>query len=58
MKGEITNLENARGHDVWKTIGFSIASVGLSTVARFAPAPPANAPVPGLAAFGSGLSIQ
>ncbi len=25
---EIENLENARGHDVWKTIGFSIASIG------------------------------
>ena len=55
------DLKNARGHDIWKTIAFSIAAVGLSAVAWFAPtlAPltATTAVGAGAAAFGSGSTI-
>lgn len=56
------NLSNARSHDVWKTIGFSIASVGLFAVTWFgpplAPLTAAGAVGAGTTAFGSGRAIQ
>ena len=59
---EVTNLENARGHDIWKTIAFSIAEVGLSTVASFSPplGPLSATPSPGAgrAAFGGSTTIK
>ena len=55
------NLTNARSHDIWKTIGFSIASVGLFAVTWFgpplAPLTAAGAVGAGTTAFGSGLAI-
>ena len=56
------NLTNARSHDLWKTIGFSIASVGLFAVTWFgpplAPLTAAGAVGAGTTAFGSGLATQ
>ena len=54
FQGEVKDLQNAAGHDTWKTIGYSIAAVGLSAVAGFGGSPQvAGAAGAGIAAFGS-----
>lgn len=56
------DLENARKHDIWKTIGFSIASVGFLIVtlvaSSAAPYTAVSAVGAGLAAFGNGITIK
>lgn len=55
FQGDVKDMKNARGHDTWKTIAFSIAAVGLSAVAGFstnAPATASSAVGAGIAAFG------
>ena len=55
-------MTNARSHDIWKTVAFSIASVGLFAVASFAPEitqiTPALAVGAGVAAFGNGVALK
>lgn len=62
LKTNLNNLENSKAHDIWKTIGFSVANVGLFTLTWFAPV---LAPITvtigvgsGIAAFGCGMSIK
>lgn len=55
-------MTNARSHDIWKTIGFSLASVGLLAMRQFAPTLvsltfPAAVGA-GLAAFGSVMTLK
>ena len=63
MNGELENPSNARSHDVWKAIAFSIASLGISTVSQFSPSPAprslAGSPTESaLATFGEGTAIK
>lgn len=55
-------MGNARGHDVWKTIGFSVASVALSAVAWFAPSlesySATEAAGTGVATFGNAITTK
>lgn len=63
LKKEVKYLANARSHDIWKTVAFSVASLGLVCVTMLLP--PSESLTSkaigiglGIATFGSGLSIK
>ena len=53
MKSELINFKNAKVHDIWKTIGFSIASLGLVTVSWLSPS---YSPLTAVTAIGTGMA--
>ena len=54
MKGVVEVSANAREHDKWKTIGYSIATVGLAAVTFMTPS---LAPLSVSVGCGAGISV-
>ena len=57
----VKNLDNAKAHDIWKTISYGIASVGLFALTWWAPPGPLtleDASYIGLETFGEGIVLK